>query len=83
MTERESTATALDQFERLATSRDYEQIRDGLTAVIQLLEQPNLGLHDSVRAYEVGRLLAERCQELLDAAELRITQLDSAETGAA
>jgi exodeoxyribonuclease VII small subunit len=66
----------LDDLAQLAESRDYEAVRDGLNTVIALLEQPGLGLNDSVRAYEVGRSLAEQCQHLLDEAELRITQLD-------
>lgn len=83
MTERTSTAQLLDDLAQKAASDDYEAIRAGLTQVIGLLEQPGLGLNDSIRAYEVGRQLAEQCQNLLDAAELRITQLDggASETG--
>ena len=83
MTERTSTTQLLDNLAKQASSDDYEAIRAGLTQVIGLLEQPGLGLNDSIRAYEVGRQLAEQCQHLLDAAELRITQLDGAgsETG--
>ena len=76
MSEHVSTAEALDDLSTLAESADYEAIRSGLSAVISLLEQPGLALNDSVRAYEVGRLLADRCQALLDEAELRIVQLD-------
>ncbi|HEX3301449.1 MAG TPA: exodeoxyribonuclease VII small subunit [Thermomicrobiales bacterium] len=78
MTESATTAQLLDRCNQLAASDDYEAVRNGLTQVITLLEQPGLGLNDSVRAYEVGRKLAEQCQTLLDAAELRITQLDGA-----
>lgn len=76
MTEAASTGEILGQLGSLATSSDYEAVRDGLNTAIQLLEQSGLGLNDSVRAYEVGRQLAERCQQLLDEAELRITELD-------
>ena len=78
MTESTSTSQLLDKLAKEALSDDYEAIRAGLTQVIGLLEQPGLGLNDSIRAYEVGRQLAEQCQNLLDAAELRITQLDGA-----
>ena len=78
MTENNSTSQLLDRAAILATSDDYEAVRAGLTQVVGLLEQPGLGLNDSLRAYEVGRMLAEQCQKLLDAAELRITQLDGA-----
>jgi exodeoxyribonuclease VII small subunit len=73
----EPIPSALDTYAALATSDDYELIRAGLTQVIALLEQPGLGLNESVRAYELGRLLADRCQTLLDEAELRITSLDT------
>ena len=76
MTDTANTGELLVRLTALATSSDYEAVRDGLNTAIQLLEQPGLGLNDSVRAYEVGRQLAERCQALLDEAELRVTELD-------
>lgn len=76
MTDMTNTGAVLDQLASLAGSSDYEAVRDGLNQAVLLLEQPGLGLNDSVRAYEVGRQLAGRCQQLLDAAELRITELD-------
>jgi exodeoxyribonuclease VII small subunit len=81
MTDSANTMAVLNQLASLANSSDYEAVRDGLNQAIQLLEQPGLGLNDSVRAYEVGRLLAERCQHLLDSAELRITELDGGAQG--
>jgi exodeoxyribonuclease VII small subunit len=78
MTESANSKQVLDRCNQLSASEDYEAVRNGLTQVITLLEQPGLGLNDSVRAYEVGRKLAEQCQRVLDAAELRITQLDGA-----
>ncbi len=80
MTDDTSTSQLLDRLAKLAASDDYEIVRAGLTEVIGLLEQQGLGLNDSVRAYEVGRMLAEQCQTLLEAAELRITQLDGTAT---
>ena len=76
MSEQNGTSALLNELSALSTSSDYEAVRDGLNRAIQLLEQPGLGLNDSVRAYEVGRALADRCQNLLDAAELRVTELD-------
>ena len=78
MTEQLTNAQILENLAKQASSDDYEAVRSGLAQVIGLLEQPGLGLNDSIRAYEVGRTLAEQCQKLLDAAELRITQLDGA-----
>jgi exodeoxyribonuclease VII small subunit len=76
MTEPGKIRELLDQLASIGGSDDYEAVREGLSQVIALLERPGLGLNDSVRAYEVGRALAEQCQKLLDAAELRITELD-------
>jgi exodeoxyribonuclease VII small subunit len=78
MSEQKGTGALLNELSTLSTSSDYEAVRDGLNRAIQLLEQPGLGLNDSVRAYEVGRALADRCQSLLDAAELRVTELNGA-----
>lgn len=76
MTDQVSTGALLNELAALPESSDYEVVRDGLNRAIQLLEQPGLGLNDSIRAYEVGRALANRCQQLLDAAEMRVTELD-------
>ena len=76
MSDQVSTGKLLNELSSLSTSSDYEAVRDGLNRAIQLLEQAGLGLNDSIRAYEVGRALADRCQQLLDAAELRVTELD-------
>ena len=76
-----NTGSILNRLASLSESGDYEAVRDGLNQAIQLLEQPGLGLNDSVRAYEVGRSLADRCQYLLDAAELRVTELDGTSAG--
>jgi exodeoxyribonuclease VII small subunit len=71
------TSANLEAWAALHESADYETIRTGLSEVIALLEQPGLGLNESVRAYEIGRQLAHRCQVLLDEAELRISTLDA------
>lgn len=52
----------------------YQQLEEKVT----LLEQGGLSLDDSLAAYEEAVALAQRCQELLDGAELRITRLREA-----
>lgn len=42
---------------------------------VSLLEQGGLSLDDSLSAYEEAVSLAQRCQQMLDGAELRITRL--------
>ena len=78
MVDQIETGPLLIELAALSDSSDYEVVRDGLNRAIQLLERPGLGLNDAVRAYEVGRALADRCLHLLDAAELRVTELDGA-----
>lgn len=79
MTDTSATESILERFAELTTSDDYEAVRNALSEVIRMLEQPGLGLNQSVRAYEVGRQLSNRCQSLLDAAELRVSVLDGTE----
>jgi exodeoxyribonuclease VII small subunit len=76
MTDIVPTEKQLNALESLAESSDFESVHSGLTDVVRLLETSGIGLNHSIRAYEIGRKLSNRCQELLDAAELRITQLD-------
>lgn len=54
----------------------YEQAFAELDAIVRQLESDGQTLDESVTLFERGRRLAERCQALLDAAELRVSQLD-------
>jgi exodeoxyribonuclease VII small subunit len=53
----------------------FEDLYRQLEEKVALLEQGGLSLDDSLAAYEEAVSLAQRCQELLDKAELRITRL--------
>jgi exodeoxyribonuclease VII small subunit len=53
----------------------FEEAFNRLNATAAELEKGNLTLEQSLALYEEGVLLAQRCKELLGAAELRITQL--------
>ncbi|HXE73207.1 MAG TPA: exodeoxyribonuclease VII small subunit [Candidatus Nitrosotenuis sp.] len=59
----------------------YEQSLDRLKQVVELLEQGNLGLEESMRLFEEGVGLARRCQEKLREVEeqVRILMADSGE----
>ncbi len=46
-----------------------------LGTIVSRLESGELTLEESVTLFERGRRLGERCQSLLDAAELRVNQL--------
>ena len=61
----------MDNIEELSFEQAYDQLED----VIAQLESGELSLEDSVTLYEKGRHLSQRCQNLLDNAELRIKKL--------
>ena len=50
----------------------YAQLED----IVTRLEAGNLPLEEAVSLYERGQTLARRCEELLEAAELRVQQID-------
>jgi exodeoxyribonuclease VII small subunit len=53
----------------------FEDLYRQLEEKVSRLEQGGLSLDDSLTAYEAAVALAQRCQQLLDTAELRITRL--------
>ena len=61
----------------------FEDLYRQLEEKVGLLEQGGLSLDDSLAAYEEAVSLAQRCQQLLDGAELRITRLRQSLDGSA
>lgn len=64
----------------------YESLYVRLQEVVARLEQGELPLAEALALYEQGVQLAAACQQLLDAAELRVQQLqagDPADTNVA
>jgi exodeoxyribonuclease VII small subunit len=53
----------------------FEDFYRQLEEKVVLLEQGGLSLDDSLSTFEEAMSLAQRCQQLLDRAELRITRL--------
>ena len=53
----------------------FEAAYEELETIISQLDEGQLALEDSVGLFERGRKLAERLQMLLDAAELRVSQI--------
>jgi exodeoxyribonuclease VII small subunit len=53
----------------------FEELYKQLEQKVALLEQGGLSLDDSLSTYEEAVALAQRCQQMLDGAELRITRL--------
>ncbi len=60
----------------------FEELYTQLEEKVGRLEQGGLSLDDSLTTYEEAVLLAQRCQQLLDRAELRITRLKETVHGA-
>jgi exodeoxyribonuclease VII small subunit len=53
----------------------FEQALEELQDVVAGLESGELALEDSLRLFERGQALADRCSQLLEQAELRLRQL--------
>ncbi|MGD0765656.1 MAG: exodeoxyribonuclease VII small subunit [Dehalococcoidia bacterium] len=53
----------------------FEELFRRLEETVTKLEEGGLTLEQSLALYEEGMQLARRCQELLDAAELRVRRL--------
>ena len=58
----------------------FETALQELEAIVRKLEDSALHLNEAVALYEKGRDLAEKCQHLLDTAELKIRTLSAPDT---
>lgn len=57
------------------TAQPFEEAFAQLEEIVQQLEEGDLSLQESLALYERGMALTRHCQDLLDRAELRVTQL--------
>ena len=55
----------------------FEELANQLDEVLVLLERGDLPLADALAAYERGVTLVRRCNDLLDRAEIRISELSA------
>lgn len=69
---RKSTASSSQDPSPVAT---FETSLDALEALVERMEQGNLGLEESLSAYERGIGLYRECQAALEQAELRVRLL--------
>ena len=60
----------------------YEQAMAELELIIDRIESGEIGLEESLAAYERGVALRARCQEILDRAEQRVSELTPPKAGA-
>ena len=64
------------------SKQSFEELYQQLEEKVSLLETGGLSLDDSLAAYEEAVAFAQRCQQMLDRAELRITRLRETISGA-
>lgn len=58
-------------------SLNYEKSVARLEEITEKLENGNLPLEEMIRLYEEGTALAAKCAKVLDAAQLKITELSA------
>ncbi len=62
----------------MAEELSFEQALDRLEKIVQTLEEGGLTLEEAIALFEEGMRLTKICSQRLDAAELKISQLQSA-----
>ena len=62
-----------------ATDGEINLSNNNPKQIIESLEEGNLSLEDSIKAYEKGISLTKACQKMLSDAELKIKKLSSKE----
>jgi exodeoxyribonuclease VII small subunit len=76
MAKKQSTAAELDATADEALT--FEQAYDELQKIVIQLEQGDLPLEQSMTLHARGQTLVVFCSKLLDAADLRVRQIDTA-----
>ncbi len=56
-------------------SESFEELLKRLDEISQLLESEEVGLEESIKLYEEGIKLSEKCYSILKEAELKVTEL--------
>lgn len=73
----EDLTSDLGRWHAVQENGSFEEVMAALDELVDVLEAGQLSLDDSVSCYELGVRLAERCEQLLSQAELRVSRLDS------
>lgn len=60
---------------KAATEFNFEQALERLESLVTALEEGDLSLEDSLRAFEQGIQLTRECQSALQEAELKVQKL--------
>ncbi len=69
--------TPFAEWEWALDQGSFEEVHATLEAVVGHLERGSLPLAETVSCYELGVLLADRCERFLAEAELRITEIEA------
>ncbi len=59
----------------MSQSQTFEKKLAELNTIVEKMEQPGVGLEESLKLYEKGIALTRECQKIIDQAEQKIAQL--------
>ena len=59
----------------------FEEALAKLEAIVEEIEQGKVGLEESIKKYEEGMALINKCRKILEQAELKIQKLQEADDG--
>lgn len=59
----------------MSQSQTFEKKLSELNTIVEKMEQPDVGLEESLKLYEKGVALTRECQKIIDQAEQKIAQL--------
>ncbi|MDD1720176.1 MAG: exodeoxyribonuclease VII small subunit [Methanoregulaceae archaeon] len=55
--------------------KTYEDLITELRELVRKIEDPDTSLDESMSLYERGAVLIKKCEEILDRAEMKVTEL--------
>ncbi|GAA4810116.1 hypothetical protein GCM10011365_14930 [Marinicella pacifica] len=59
----------------MSQSQTFEKKLAELNTIVEKMEQPDVGLEESLKLYEKGIALTRECQKIIDQAEQKIARL--------
>lgn len=59
----------------MSQSQTFEKKLAELNTIVDKMEQPEVGLEESLKLYEKGIALTRECQKIIDQAEQKIAKL--------
>jgi exodeoxyribonuclease VII small subunit len=65
-------ATSMATWQHASVEGSFEEAMSALESIVALLDSSDLSLDQSLDCFELGARLSNRCQRLLEQAELRV-----------